>query len=323
MPSWTTGSTPDGTNTNVSAIGTIFENSAAGGATVTIGTLTLTASAPTPASSPILIKALPTGGSTMTIASTTYDWRAIAGNCTLGLNCIANSGILATDQSNLINAINGASCYNTCVGANPSVKATSGATNTVIITAITPGSGANSDALVTSTANIQFNGAALMSTTLGAGSGTLGTDGSNTAPNFQYWSGSAAVSPAALATNIAAAAAGNAASVTLTYTPGNTITATATGTNAGAAGNSIAIGGTLSGFLWNPTAFLAGGEIPLTWTFQSASNGQTTAAEPTGTGGIIVDNDGTGAGEANIYFGTISGTGATNTAVKMTQSGLD
>jgi hypothetical protein len=260
----------------------------------------------------------------MTINSTMYDWRLVQGNCTAGLNCIQDVATLATDQSNLINAINGTSCWNTCIGANPSVTATAGATNTVIITAITPGSGANSDPLVTSsTASIQFNGAAISPTTLGAGTGTLGTDGSNTAPNFRYWSGSAAVSTSVLASNIAAATAGNSANITLSYVSGNTFTATGTGTNAGAAGNSVPIGGTLTGFTWNPTGYLAGGTSPLTWTYQSASNGQTTAPEPTGSSGIIVDNDGTGAGEANIYFGTLSGTGATNSGVKMTQSGLD
>jgi hypothetical protein len=58
------------------------------------------------------------------------------------------------------------------------------------------------------------------------------------------------------------------------------------------------------------------------WAYQSASNGQTTAAQPTGTSGIIIDNVSASAGTSNIYFGTLSGTGATNTAVKMTQAGL-
>lgn len=58
------------------------------------------------------------------------------------------------------------------------------------------------------------------------------------------------------------------------------------------------------------------------WLFQSASNGQTTAAQPTGTGGIIIDNVSASHGASNIYFGTLSGTGYTNSAVKMTQAGL-
>jgi len=322
-PSWTTGTTSDGTGTNASAIGTVSANSAAGGATVTIGTLTLTASAPTRASSPILINSEPPGPTTMTLNSTMYDWRLTQTNCTAGINCIEDLPTLATDQTSLIDAINGTSCWNTCIGANPSVTATAGATDTVIITAITPGTGANSDPLVTSSStSIQYNGGAFASTTLGAGTGTLGTNGSSTPPNFPYWSGSAAATTAALASNIAAAAAGNSANVTLSYVSGNTFIATGTGTNAGPVGNSVAIGGTLTGFTWNPTGFLAGGTTPLTWTYQSASNGQTTAPEPTGSSGIIVDNDGTGPAEANIYFGTLTGTGATNSGVKMTQSGL-
>jgi hypothetical protein len=323
-PSWTTATTPDGTTTNASAIGTLSANSAAGGATVTIGTLTLTASAPTAASSPILINSEPPGPTTLTINGTSYDFRLSQVNCTAGINCIEDLPTLATDQSELITAINGTSCWDPCVGADPSVTATAGATNTVIITAITPGSGANSDPLATSSsAALHFNGAAVASSTLGAGTGTLGTNGSSTPPNFQYWSGSAAATTAALASNIAAAAAGNSANIALSYVSGNTFTATGTGTNAGVAGNSVSIGGTLTGFTWNPTGFLAGGTNPLTWTYQSASNGQTTAPEPTGASGIIVDNDGTGAGEASIYFGTLSGTGTTNSGVKMTQSGLE
>jgi hypothetical protein len=58
------------------------------------------------------------------------------------------------------------------------------------------------------------------------------------------------------------------------------------------------------------------------WAYQSASNGQTTVAQPTGTSGIVVDNATASALTSNIYFGTLSGTGTTNSAVKMTQAGL-
>jgi hypothetical protein len=322
-PAWTGGTTTDGTTTNASAVGTVSANSAIGGATVTIGTLTLTASAPTAASSPILINSEPPGPSTININGTVSDWRTTEANCTVGENCIARSAILATDQTNLINAINGTSCYNTCVGPNPTITAAAGATNTVIVTAKTPGTGANSDVLATSnTASIHINGLAIASTTLGAGTGTLGTNGLNSPTNFQYWGGAAVATTAVLASNISAAAAGNSANVTLSYTSGNTFTASGTGTNAGAAGNSVAIGGTLTGFSWSPTGHLTGGTSALTWTSQGAGNGQTTASEATGTSGIIVDNAGAGVGEANIYFGTLSGTGTTNSGVKMTQSGL-
>jgi hypothetical protein len=62
--------------------------------------------------------------------------------------------------------------------------------------------------------------------------------------------------------------------------------------------------------------------FPLTWTYVSASNGQTTAPEPAGAGGMIIDNVGTAGGVANIYLGTLSGTGTTNSAVKFSQAGL-
>jgi hypothetical protein len=58
------------------------------------------------------------------------------------------------------------------------------------------------------------------------------------------------------------------------------------------------------------------------WTYQSASNGQTTAIQATGSSGIVIDNVSTSVGASSLYFGTLSGTGATNSAVKMTQAGL-
>jgi hypothetical protein len=107
-----------------------------------------------------------------------------------------------------------------------------------------------------------------------------------------------------------------------TYTAG-TSSFTITAAAAGAAGNSITVGGTLTGFAWAPpVGHLAGGNNQLIWTYQSASNGQATAAAATGTSGIVIDNVGPGVGEASIYFGTLSGTGATNSAIKMTQAGL-
>lgn len=328
-PVWTTGpgTTTDGTTTNASSVGTVSANSAVNGATVTIGTLTLTASTATKASSPILITAEPGAGATITINGTVYDWRINAGLCNAGENCVQRSPTLATDATNLLNAINGTSCFNTCVGADPTVKASAGAPNTVIITAIIPGTGANADVLATSsTGTMHINGAANPSTTLGAGTGTLGSDGSNIAPNFQWTGAGGFLTTAQLAAKIAAAitpAEQTAAGISLSYTAGNSfLTITGAGANAGAPGNSVAVGGTLTGFAWNPSGHLAGGNNQLTWTYQSASNGQTTAAENTGTSGIVIDNVGSGTGEANIYFGTLTGTGATNSAVKMTQAGL-
>jgi hypothetical protein len=325
-PGWTATTTTDGTTTNATSIGTVSANSAVGGATVTVGALILTASAPTPASSPILINSTPNilGGDTITINGTVYDWSALALVCAGGGQKCVQTGLgisTATLAANLNSAIGG-TCFNGACGADPTVTATVSG-STVTVTAITPGTTANADVLATNDSTaIQINGAANASTTLGAGTGTLGTNGSNTPPNFQYWGGAARVTTAVLASNISAAAAGNSANVTLAYSSGNSFTASGTGTNAGAAGNSVAVGGSLTGFGWSPTGHLAGGTNALTWTSQGASNGQTTAPEATGTSGIIIDNVGTGTAEANIYFGTLSGTGATNSAVKMTQSGL-
>jgi hypothetical protein len=325
-PTWTGTTTSDGTTTNATSTGTVSANSAVGGATVTIGTLTLTASAPTKASSPILINTEPGNGNTITINGTVYDWHGAVGGCAASpQKCVRRNLSTTTSATNLVNAING-TCFTGACGVDPTVTATS-TTNTVTITAITPGTSANSDVLATNNSNaIRINGARNASTFLGTSTGIAGTDGSNTAPSFQYWSGASAVSAAALAANIAGAitvAEQTSAGISLSYTAGNTfLTITGAGANAGVAGNSVPVGGTLTGFAWSPTGHLAGGSTALTWTSQGAGNGQTTAPEATGTSAIIIDNVGTGAGEASIYFGTLSGTGATNSAVKMTQAGL-
>ena len=328
-PAWTTSTTTDGTTANASAVGTVSGNSAVGGATVTIGSLTLTASAPTSASSPILINSTPSIGDTLTINGTVYDFHSSSVGCAASPEkCVAISGTTTT-ATDLNNAIAG-TCFTGSCAVDPTVTATV-SSSTVTIKAITPGTSANSDALATSdTSAIHINGGANSSTTLGAGTGTLGTNGSNTAPNFQYWSGSSAVSITQLAANIAGAITSGeqtSAGITLNYTANNAyLTITGAGANAGAAGNSVAVGGSLTGFAWtynsSATTHLAGGTSALTWTYQSASNGQTTAAQATGASGMIIDNAGSAAAEANIYFGTLAGTGAPNDGVKMTQAGL-
>ena len=307
-PAWTLTTTTEGTTTNATSIGTVNANSAVAGATVTIGSLTLTASAPTKASSPILINAIPGNGNTLTINGVKYDWHTRKTACAASpQKCVQRGATAAATATNLNNAIAG-TCFNGACAVDPTVTgAIALATpSTVTVTAIIPGTGANADALLTSnTGAIHINGGAHASTTLGNNTapqtGIPGTDGSNVVPNFQYWSGAAAVSTATLASNISAAAAGNSANVTLTYTSGSGFTASGTGSNAGAPGNSVAVGGTLTGFTWNPTGHLAGGTSALTWSFQAASNGQTSAPESTGTSGIIIDNVGTAGGEASIY----------------------
>ncbi len=330
-PAWTTGpgTTPDGTTTSASSIGTVNTNNnpVAAGQTVTIGTLTLTASTPTKAHSPILINAIPSNASTLTINGTTYDWHTTVGACVAGQKCVQRGGTTGVDATNLNNAIAG-TCFTGACGTDPTVTGGVGG-STVTITAVIPGTGPNADVLSTNrSASIHINGGAHASTVLGRNTGgqtgTPGADGSNAAPNFQWTGAGGYLSTSALAANIAAAitpAEQTGAGITMTYTPGNSFL-TITAASAGAAGNTITVGGTFTGFSWNPSGHLAGGNNQLTWTYQSASNGQTTAAEATGTSGIVIDNVGSDTGEANIYFGTLSGTSAANAAVKMTQVGL-
>ena len=193
-PSWTITTTSDGTTASATSTGTVSANSAVGGATVTIGSQTLLASAPTPASSPILINSFLATG-TITINGTVYGWAALSpAFCTAGQKCVQIGGSTAADATNLSNAIAG-TCYTGSCAVDPTVTGTVSG-STVTVTAITPGTSANADPLATSnTGAFLINGAANSTTTLGAGAGTLGTNGSSTAPNFQYWGGAAGVTP--------------------------------------------------------------------------------------------------------------------------------
>jgi hypothetical protein len=335
-PVWTTGAgtTLDGATTTASSVGTVSADSAVAGATVTIGAVTLTASMPTAATGTVTVIIVPPFSNTTGIAGTTYTWHTTVAFCGATANCIITGGTAAQDAQNIAVAVNGSG---TCGFTNGGVCVVNGTTNpnatatvagaVVTLTARIPGTGGNALVLNTSdTASMHLNGTTTSPTTFGVGTGTAGTDGSNVAPNFRWTGAAGLLTTAQLAANIVAAitpAEETTAGITgPTYTAGTssfTITAAATG----AAGNSITVGGTLAGFAWAPTGgHLAGGNNQLIWTYQSASNGQATAAEATGTSGIVIDNVGAGVGEASIYFGTLSGTGAANSAVKMTQAGL-
>jgi hypothetical protein len=324
-PVWTTGAgtTTDGATTTASSVGTVSANTAVPGATVTIGSVTLTASALTTyATGTVTVHAVPPFGDTLTIAGTTYTWHTTVAFCAGVPNCVITGGTVAQIAQNVVVAVNGAGV---CGFTNGGVCVVNGTTNpnvtasatgaVVTVTAKVAGTSGNARTMASS------NAANISVTSPLSG----GNNGSGVAPNFQFVTGAGLLTSAQLAANIVAAltpaeeaTAGIAAP---TYTAG-TSSFTITAAAAGAAGNSVTVGGTLTGFAWNPSGHLAGGNNQLIWTFQSASNGQTTAAENTGTSGIVIDNVGAGVGEASIYFGTLSGTGATNTAVKMTQAGL-
>jgi hypothetical protein len=350
-PAWTATTTTDGINAAATSTLTLSANGAVSGATVTIGSVTLMASAPVKATGTVTVDSTLASTDTVQIGSLTYSfasagtpvlssthwvYRSSTSNCSSGCTAASTTQIAA----NLEAAINldptkcatttGGTCYFTGTGgvtANTTVVATAQATTRISLSAITPGTSGNSItmACTAGTGTFSFNGGAACASTATT-SFTGGTNGSNGAPNFQYWSGSAAVTATQLAANIVAAitaAEETTAGITApTYTSGNaffTITAASTGE----AGNSITVGGTLASATWSPSStHLAGGTSALTWSSQGAATAtsSTTVPEPTGASGIIIDNSGSAAGEANIYFGTLSGTGAQNAAIKMTQS---
>lgn len=226
-------------------------------------------------------------------------------------------GTTANVASNIATAIGTGTCPS---GLGVSASA---AASIVTLKDATPGTGGNGGTLTptTVTNGFKWNGTALAN----------GSDGTTTAGStFAFWSVSAPVSQDTLASNLFTALNGetiaSGTTVTVTNPGGTTNVFTATDNTAGPAGNSIAVSDVLPAFAWsynsNSTTTLQGGNSPLTWTNQGVSNGQTTAAQATGTSGIIIDNVSASAGASSIYFGTLSGTGATKSAVKMTQAGL-
>ncbi len=240
-----------------SQIGTVSSNSASGGQTVTVGSLVVTASPPVQATGLVTISSNPTNAQDVYIevkgTGDEYAFHDTLADCGTAKCVLIGSSTTAT-AANLVAAIGG-SCLRLCTAADPNVKASSAA-NVVTLTAITPGTGGNSITLAA--VNNAPTVLVISGATLGTGTGTVaGSNGVNTGTNFAYWSGSAAISASALATNIAAAITRGAATAGATATAsGGVISVTASST--GTSGNSIALGETLSGFSWGGTD-LAGG----------------------------------------------------------------
>jgi len=231
--------------------GTVTTNSAAAGQTVTIGSLTLTASAGTSAAGTITINTNPTNaqdvyidiGTTGTAnESDIYAFHDKVGDCGTASNCVLIGATTTATAANLAAAING-SCLNTCVPSTLVTATSSG--NVTTVTAIVTGTSGNSIPLSannTTGGNVTVSGA-----TLTGGSGTL------TATQFAY----SGLTTTQLAANIVTAINNNSSTAGVTATSAaNVITVTAT--TGGTSGNSIAVGDTLAGFAWGGST-LAGG----------------------------------------------------------------
>jgi len=322
--------------------------------------ITLTAATTTPAKGTVNVIA-PYGnlnGDTLILAGTTYTFESRQSNCIGVNNCIINENNNTTNSAaNIVVAINGSgtcgykhsgdtNCVYNLTPANNAYVTATNASAVVTLTATQSGTsaGTGGDSLSMACGPVAYNTGDFG---LEGGTGTNNngcsngnavdlagaSDGSGTAPSFLWTGSGGALSTSSLATNIAAAittTAQTTAGISKSVVSGSGFTISGAGANQGAQGNTVAVGGTQTTtafFSWlvsvggASTTALQGG-VGLLWTYQSASNGQTTAAAPTGTSGLIIDNSGATAGESNIYFGTLSGTGTTHSAVKMSQSGL-
>jgi hypothetical protein len=363
-PAWTTSTTTDGNGTSASAVGTVSSTtglSATGTYSVTIGTLAVSSSPPGAAGGTLSdTKKQTTGYFTITQGSTTWTYNIVttlSTGSTYTVNVERDTGDPTVTTQNLYAAIladstkcgDAAPCFDNGSGAANSAVTATYSSGVTTLTAKTPGTGANSIALYASAST--FNACGVASTTEYMGTSPCtpaGSDGTTSfsGKTFAFWSGSAPATADALASNLYTALNGGtiATSTTVTVTnPGGTSsTFTGTDNTPGTTGNSIGVSAVLPGFAWTynsiSTTTLQGGLAPFVWTYQSASNGQTTAAQATGTSGIVIDNVSNtctgapnsscnagatgGTGASSIYFGTLSGTGATNSAVKMTQAGL-
>ena len=253
-----------GGGADASQTGTVTANSASSGQTVTVGALTLTASAGTQATGKVTIVTNPTnandvyidiGTTGTTIESDIYALHDKLGDCGAAANCVLIGSTTTATAANLAAAIMG-SCLNTC-SPSPNVTATSSG-NVVTLTAIVMGTAGNSIPLSSNIGGTGGTGDVTVSgADLGGGSGTL------TATEFAY----SGLTTTQLAANIVTAINANSSTAGATAASiGNVITVTATTGGLGSAGppetgNYITVGGTLSGFTWGGTT-LAGGTAP-------------------------------------------------------------
>ena len=236
-----------GGGADASQTGTVSSNGLSAGQTVTIGSLTLTATAGTQAMGTITINTNPTnandiyidiGTTGTTVQSDIYAIHDKVGDRGAASNCVLIGATPTATAANLAAAING-SCLNPCSAPSPYVTATSSG-GVVTLTAIPAGTAGNSIPL---SANVGGTGGAgdvtVSGATLAGGSGTL------TSTQFVF----SGLTTTQLAANIVAAINANSGTAGVTATSiGNVITVTAT--TGGTAGNSITVAETLNGFAW-------------------------------------------------------------------------
>jgi len=237
-------------------VGTVSSNGATGGS-ITIGSTTLTASAPTQATGLVTISINPTNTQDVYIqidgkTADEYAFHDSLADCG-SAKCVLIGATATASATNLANAIMG-SCLNLCTAADPYVTATSNGA-VVTLKAITAGTSGNSiglAALNNTRGDLTVSGA-----DLGTGTGTVaGSWGTTAGTQFAYYSSTGTLLTAAqLAANIESAINTNTATDGVTATlSGAVITIAANA--AGANGTSLSA--SLPGFAWGGSTLVGG-----------------------------------------------------------------
>ena len=229
-------------------IGALSSGSISGSSTLKVvggGTATFTASAPTTEVETVGFSSsnAPNNTSSVIIGGTTYEFlTTISGAPTSG--CSVHAASSTTGATNLEDAITlsagdggSATTYECATGVVANTAVTSSRNfRTITLQAVTPGA-----------TGFTFSTSGTTHFTLG---NTPGTDGTASTTAFIYWGGSTYVSPAQLATNIAAAVNSNPTvnPTVAAVASGDTVIFSAIGAGAGTVGN---------GYNVTPTAFSA------------------------------------------------------------------
>jgi hypothetical protein len=226
---------------------------AAVGVTASSGTNTVTLTAITGGTAGNSIALTPT-------ATGFYKWTAgdLAGG-TAGTNTGASfavDGVVGDNATNLAAAINRNATISPVITASPSG-------GVVTLTAVTPGTGAD-----TLTTTESLNNFSWQSTTLGGTGATAGTNGTTsgtaTPPTFAYWTGTTYDAASAVATNIATAVNANAttrAAITATANTPASGNVTLTAITSGASGNTFSASASDFSALTGAAQF-GGGAVP-------------------------------------------------------------
>ncbi len=264
-----------------SATGTVNSNNGSSSSSVTIGSTTLTASAPTDEVATLTFgSTAPAAGSTVTFGGIAYTFSTSLIASAPSSGCTVYSAAGSTGAINLQYAISnpnshaGSTTFRCAsgVGAN-SVATSSRSSAKITLTAVIPGSSGFSVTLSTTpSTNI----------TLG---GTMGSDGATNGTTWAYWSGANYLTPALVAVNIVYTINNNSTLATEVSAAANGSTISVTPLTGGSSGG-YALAAANFNLTWNPQGTVQPNAFPAMY---GASSTSASCADfiiyPTGTTG--------------------------------------